>query len=186
VLLRSPWWVSFATAAALALLAAALLPAEYRVIGALSTLPFVVVGVVATRRQWRLPSTAQVARVTQAVNAMAWPEFARRLEDAFRRDGYTVQTGTAAPVDFELVRHGRRMVVCARRWKSARIGLEVLRTLQAAREASEAPDALCICLGELTDNARPFAVEHRIAVWQSADLAQALRGRMPLDRTMPR
>jgi restriction system protein len=186
VLLRSPWWVSFAIAAALALLAAALLPAEYRAVGAMSTLPFVVVGVVAARRQWRLPSTAQVARMTQTVSAMAWPEFAQRLEDAFRRDGYTVQNGTVAQVDFELERRGRRMLVCARRWKSARIGLEVLRALQAAREASEAPDALCICLGELTDNARPFAAEHRIAVWQSAELAQALHGRMPLDRTMPR
>lgn len=184
VLLRSPWWVSFAIAAALALLAAALLPAEYRVVGALSTLPFVVIGVVAARRQWRLPSAAQVARTTQAVSVMAWPEFAKRLEDTFRRDGYTVQRGAAAPVDFELERSGRRMLVCARRWKSARIGLEVLRALQSAREAGEAPDALCICLGELTDNARPFAAEHRIAVWQSAELAQALHGRVPLDRTM--
>jgi restriction system protein len=186
VLLRSPWWVSFAIAAALALLAAAVLPADYRVVGALSTLPFVVIGAIAARRQWQLPSTAQVARTTQAVRAMAWPEFAQQLEDAFRRDGYTVQRSTAAPVDFELERRGRRMLVCARRWKSARIGLEVLRALQAARDASEAPDALCICLGELTDNARPFAAEHRIAVWQSAELAQALHGRGSLDRTMTR
>jgi restriction system protein len=186
VLLRSPWWVSFAIAAALALLAAALLPKQYRVVGALSTLPFVVIGVVAARRQWRLPSAAQVARRTQEVSAMTWPEFAKQLEDAFRRDGYTVQRVTAAPVDFELERRGRLMLVCAQRWKSARIGLEVLRALQAAREASEASDALCICLGELTDNARPFAAEHRIAVWQSAELAQALHGRGSLDRTMTR
>jgi restriction system protein len=45
-----------------------------------------------------------------------------------------------------------------------------------AREAAEAPDALCIALGELIDSAKPFAAEHRIAVWQAAELAQALRG----------
>jgi restriction system protein len=177
VLLRSPWWVSLAIAAALALLAAALLPAPYRLAGVLSTLPFVVIGGLAARRQWQLPSAAQVSQTTEAVRVMAWPAFEQRLEDAFRRDGYTVQHGTVAPVDFVLERQGRRMLVSARRWKSARIGLEVLRALQAAREPGEAPDALCICLGDLTDNARPFAAEHRIAIWQSAELAQALHGR---------
>lgn len=177
VLLRSPWWISLAIAAALALLAVAWLPAPYRLAGVLSTLPFVVIGGLAARRQWRLPSAAQVAQTSEAVRAMAWPAFELRLEDAFRRDGYTVQRGTAAPVDFALERQGRRMLVSARRWKSARIGLELLRALQAAREAGDASDALCICLGELTDNARPFAAEHRITVWQSAELAQALHGR---------
>lgn len=177
VLLRSPWWMSLAIAAALALLAVAWLPAPYRLAGVLSTLPFVVIGGLAARRQWLLPSAAQVAQTTEAIRTMAWPAFEQRLEDAFRRDGYTVQRGTAAPVDFALERQGRRMLVSARRWKSARIGLELLRALQAAREAGDASDALCICLGELTDNARPFAAEHRITVWQSAELAQALHGR---------
>jgi restriction system protein len=68
------------------------------------------------------------------------------------------------------------MVVSARRWKSANTGLEVLRALQAARQASEAPDALWIGLGPLSDNARPFAAEHRIAIWHAAELAHALRG----------
>ena len=180
VLLRSPWWISLAIAVVLSLLAAALLPADYRVAGALSSTPFVVIAAIAARRQWRLPSAAEVERTTQAVSAMAWPAFAQRLEEAFRRDGYTVQRGSQPPVDFELERQGRRMLVCARRWKSARVGLEVLRALQAAREAAEAPDALCICLGELTDNARPFAAEHRIAIWQSAELAQALQARKPV------
>jgi len=91
VLLRSPWWVSVAIAAGLALLAVALLPAEYRVVGAVSALPFVVIGAMAARRQWRLPSTAQVSHTLQAVGRMAWPEFARQLEEAFQRQGYTVE-----------------------------------------------------------------------------------------------
>ena len=78
-----------------------------------------------------------------------------------------------------LERKGRRMFVSARRWKSARLGLETLRALQAAREAAEsdvATDALCIGLGELTDTARPFAAKHRVTVWQAPEIAQALRG----------
>lgn len=184
-LLRSPWWVSMAVAVALAFLAAALLPADYRVAGALSTFPFVVIGAIAARRQWRLPSAARVSRTLEAARTMAWPAFATLLEEAFRRDGYTVQQGTTASVDFELERRGRKMLVCARRWKSARTGLDALRALQAAREVADAPDALYIGLGELTDNARPFAAEHRIAIWQAAELALALRG-LPLRPTASR
>jgi restriction system protein len=174
-LLRSPWWVSLAIAAVLALLAMALLPAEYRVAGAFSSFPFVVIAALAARRQWRLPGEAQVARTHQAVSAMAWPAFSRLLEEAFSRDGYTVRPGLAVPVDFELERQGRKTLVCARRWKSARTGLDALRALQLARESREAQDTLYISLGELTDKARPFATEHRITVWQAAELARALR-----------
>jgi restriction system protein len=180
VLLRSPWWVSIAVAVVLALLAGALLPANYRVVGVVSTLPFVVIGALAARRQWRLPSAAQAAQTLQAISRMSWQEFAPRLEDALRRQGYVVQRGRGAVVDFELERQGRRTLVSARRWKSARIGLEALRALQAERAAADASDALYVCLGELTDTARPYAVEHGITVWQAADLARVLHQRAPL------
>ena len=175
ILLRSPWWVSLLVASLLVLLAAALLPAPYRVLGALSATPFFVIGAIAAWRQWRLPSTGQVAETDAAVRTMAWPQFAALLEGAFRRDGYAVQRSTGPGFDFELERKGRSLLVAARRWKSARTGLEVLRALQAARDEKHPADALLISLGELTDNARAFAAEHRISVWQSAELAQALR-----------
>ena len=175
VLLRSPWWISVAIAGALALVAATLLPQAYRALGALSALPFVVIAAIAARRQAQLPSAAKVLATQQAVSAMSWPDFAKLLELAFARDGYTVQRGTDDGVDFDIERQGRRMFVSARRWKSARTGLAALRALQTAREAAGVPDALYIGLGELTDNARPFAAEHRIAIWGGAELAQALR-----------
>jgi restriction system protein len=183
VLLRSPWWVSIAIGVVLGALGVALLPEDWRVAAALSGFPFLVIGAMAAWRQSKLPSAARIDTTRQAVAAMAWPAFAALLEQAFARDGYTVQRGAGNDgVDFVLERRGRRMLVSARRWKSARTGLEPLRALQAAREAAgdDVPnDALLVCLGELTDNARPFAAEHRIAVWQAAELAQALRG-LPL------
>ena len=185
-LLRSPWWVSMVVAAVLALVAAALLPKEFRIAGVLSTTPFVVIGVIAAWRQRSRPSAALVGQTMAAVSALTWPQFAALLQRAFERDGYAVQRGNTDAFDFELERKGRTMLVAARRWKSARTGLEVLRALQTARDAREAPDALLISLGELTDSARPFAAEHRIAVWQPADLAQALRGLVTLKANAPR
>ena len=175
VLLRSPWWVSLAIAAGLSLVLAALLPADYRVVGALSTFPFVVIGALAAWRQAHLPSAAEVARTQERVSAMTWAAFSALLEETFRRDGFEVTPGAAAPVDFELTRAGRRMLVSARRWKSAQTGAEPLRALQAARQAADAGDALLICMGGLSDNARPYAAQHGIRVWQAAELAHALR-----------
>jgi restriction system protein len=176
VLLRSPWWISLCIAAVIGLVAAAALPQEFRVAGAVSGFPFMVIGAMAARRQWGQPSAAQVAQTLQAVSAMPWPAFARVLDAAFQRDGYQVQRGAAPGVDFVLQRQGRTTLVSARRWKAARIGLEPLRELQAACEAADAQEALCIALGEFTDNTRPFVREHNITLWQSAELAQTLRG----------
>jgi restriction system protein len=179
VLLRSPWWISVLIGSVLSVLALALLPVAYRVVGAVGTLPFFVIAALAARRQWKLPSAAQVTQTTEAVSVMGWPAFAQQLEEAFQRNGWTVTRSTTEPVDFALERQGRRLLVHARRWKSARLGLEVLRSLQARREADGAQDALCICLGDLSDTARPFATRNHIAVWRAGELAQALRGAMP-------
>jgi restriction system protein len=179
ILLRSSAWISFAIAAVLALVAAALLPEGYKIVGALSSAPFVVVGVLAARRQWLLPSADEVEKVRETVTRMPWPDFAQRLEEVFRRDGFAVRRVEGGAIDFELERRGRRMAVSARRWKSARTGAEALRALQAAREAADIGDALYIGLGELSDNARPYAAQHRIAVWREAEIAQAFKGRPP-------
>lgn len=182
ILLRSPWWVSLGVALGIGLVAAALLPADYRVAGALSGFPFLVIAVASAWQQRGRPSAARIEATRQAVASMAWPAFAALLEQAFRRDGHAVSRparGDSGGADFVLERRGRRMFVAARRWKSARTGLEVLRALQAARDAADdelANDALLIALGELTDTARPFAAEHGIAVWQAAEIAQALHG----------
>lgn len=184
ILLRSPWWISLGLGLAIGLVATALLPADMRAVGVLSGFPFLVIAALAARRQWHLPSGKRIEETRQALATMAWPAFSALLEQAFRRDGYTVQRGRSA-VDFELERAGRRLLVSARRWKSAHTGLEALRPLQAAREAGEgAVDALYIGLGPLSDNARPYAAEHAITVWQLDELAHALRG-LPLNTPSP-
>jgi restriction system protein len=179
ILLRSPWWASAALALVISLVAVALLPRDYRVAGALSGFPFAVIAALAAWRQRQLPSAARVEAVRAAVSAMAWPAFAAQLEAAFARDGYTVARAKGdRGADFALERQGRRMHVSARRWKSAQTGIETLRSLQAAREAAKEDlvnDALVIALGPLTDSARAFATEQRIAVWQAAEVAQALK-----------
>ena len=174
ILLRSPWWISAALAAAIGGVAWALLPEAWRLTGALAGFPFIVIAAMAGWRQRHAPSAERVEQTEQVLRRLAWSAFADLLEQAFRRDGHTV-TRRQGAADFELERKGRRMLVAARRWKSARTGLEPLRELQGLRESAAAPDALYIGLGALSEPAAAFAAEHRIAVWQAAELAQALR-----------
>ncbi len=186
ILLRSPWWISVVLALVLGVAGYGLLPEPYRAAGALSGAPFLVIAAMALRKQWHVPSAASVAATEQALSAMPWPAFAELLEQAFQRDGYTVQRGTSVAVDFELQRQGRLTVVSARRWKSARTGLEALRALQAARDSAEAQYALYIGLGAISDNARPYAAQHGITLWQSAELCGALRNLpMPAAKSPP-
>jgi restriction system protein len=176
ILLRSPWWISIAICIAIGALGFALLPERFRIVGALGGLPFGVIGVVAALRQRHLPSAARVDETRQAVARMGWPAFSALLAQGFEREGYTVLRARDVAYDFELQRQGRRTLVAAKRWKSARTGLETLKALQAAREAADVSDAIVVALGDLSEAAVPYAKQHAIAVWQAPEIAKALRG----------
>ena len=179
VLLRSPWWISLAIGVVLGGVAMALLPVAYRAVGAVSGFPFIVIAAMAAWRGRDKPSPALIERSANTLAAMAWPAFAKALEAAFQRDGFVVQRVEGKAYDFDIERAGRRMLVTARRWKSANQGLEPLRALHQARESTEAPDALFIALGALSEPARQLATTQRVAVWQAAELTQKLRGLLP-------
>jgi len=176
VLLRSPWWISFALAAGVAVLATVLLPERYAIAGALGGTPFLVVGAIAAWRQLRAPSASRVASTLEVLGAMSWREFSTALEDALRRDGYEVTRISTPAADFEAVKAGRTSIVSCKRWKAASTGIEPLRDLHRATEARDAQEGTYVALGGLTDNARDFAARHRIRILQGAELAQMLRG----------
>ncbi|WP_235578264.1 restriction endonuclease [Pseudorhodoferax sp. Leaf267] len=174
ILLRSRWWISFLVAAGIFTVAMALLPREYALAGALGAIPFVVIGGIALSRQWGAPSARQVEASLAQAAAMSWAEFGAKLEAAYRSAGYTVRR-TSGGADFVLDKGGRTTLVCAKRWKAARQGVEPLRELDAARQAHDADAAVFLSLGPLSDNATAFARSAPIRVLQGADLAALLR-----------
>ena len=170
ILMRSPWWISLAIAGAVIVVAIAALPPAYRYYGAFGGLPFVVVACVAAYRQLRLPSAAKVERTLDAVRAMSWNEFAAGVEAGLRADGYDVVRVERGEVDFEATKSHRRTLVGCKRFKVARTGIRPLADLHAACVAREADDAIYVAAGEFTDQARAFALAHRIRLVQPADL----------------
>ena len=176
ILLRSPWWISVAIACAVTAIALALLPEAYRIFGAVTGLPFLVIGCIAAWKQWQAPSSARIDRTLAAVRAMSWAEFSRVMESAYRRQGYGVSAISGSAADFEITKEGRTALVHCKRWKVARTGVDTLSELHAMKEARNAHECIYVAAGEITDNARVFAAKHGIKLVGGAELARLLPG----------
>src|SRR5688572_17760792 len=172
ILLRSRWWVSLLVAAGIFAVARLFLPEAYAF---LTVLPFIVIGGVSLRRQLREPSGARVDAAIGALRAMTWEEFARALEQGYRRQGYVVKRVEGA-ADFELERAGRLSLVAARRWKASNTGVEPLKELVAAAKAREAAECVYVLAGEMTQNALGFAKKTKVNWVRGADLVKLVRG----------
>ncbi len=171
VLLRSPWWVSFAVAGGVFALTRAVLPDASPLVAAFGALPFAAIGGYAAWRQLRAPGAAQVAAALDALRAQSWEEFSAALSEAFRRDGYAVARLDVPGADLELTRAGRVTLVGCKRWKAARAGIEPLRELEAAREKRAAHECIYVVAADVSDNAQAFAAEKRIRLLRDAELA---------------
>ncbi|MBS0291147.1 MAG: restriction endonuclease [Proteobacteria bacterium] len=175
ILLRSPWWISFAIAAAIVLACAALLPAHLAPFAAIGAAPIAVVGCIAAWRQWRAPSAARVQAVLQNAGAMPWREFADRLERAWRAEGQQVQHTDGRGSDLRITKDNQVVLVAARRYKAASHGLEPLRELQAAVQREGARAGVYVALaGMVSENARSFARDNGLVLLEGDALATLL------------
>ncbi len=179
VLLRARWWISLLIAIGVVLVARLLVPREYFLFAAFGALPFAVIAVIAGRRQAKVPGARRVAAVGEAVGAMSWKTFCDLLEQGFRRDGYEVTRLSIPEADLQLVKGGRTVLVCAKRWKAARAGVEPLRALQRVTQARGAHGCVHVAVAELSETAASFARQQGIQVLQAPELSILLRGLLP-------
>jgi restriction system protein len=152
ILLRSPWWISYAIAIAIGVAGVALLPANLYLIGALGGFSFIVIGSIAAYRQFQAPSNAHVAGTLEKIAAMSWREFSAALDKA-----------------------GRSTLIACKRWKAARLGIDTFQALHQAGETMEANGCLCITMAEVTDKAMQYAAAHQIRLIRATELAHLLR-----------
>lgn len=171
ILLRAQWWVSALVAFGSFMALRLVVPEVYAFLG---SLPFVVIACVAAWKQLRAPSAAKIAAGLEALRGKTWEEFARALEEGFRRAGYAVKRVQGA-ADFELEKAGRVSLVCARRWKASVSGVEPLKELLAAGEKREAGECIYVCAGQLSGKAKDFALAKRIRTLEGAELVALAR-----------
>lgn len=174
ILLRSPWWISMGIALVFVAASQALLPQEYRLLGAMGGIPFAGIAGIALWRQLRRPSAGQVELIAQAAARMNWPDFRAALEQAFARAGFTVSRLDHG-ADLLLTRDGRSTLVAAQRWKAARHGEEALQALLATAQERGASGRIYVALGSFSANAERFARLHQIELMQGDALARLIR-----------
>jgi restriction system protein len=170
VLLRSPWWISVALAAGIFGATRLFLPTEFALFAAA---PFIVIALYVMWKALRAPSAARTAKKLDRLHAMSWDEFSAAIEEAFRRDGYTVKR-LAGSADFELAQGSRSTLLACKRWKAMRTGIEPLRELEKARRSmmvnGSAAECIYVATGEVTAQARAFAAERNIRLVEGAEL----------------
>ncbi len=171
ILLRQSWWVSALAALATFGVVQHFIEWGYALF---ATTPFTVITLIVAWKQIRTPSSARVAKALEKTRSMSWEDFAQALERGYRAEGYAVQRVDGA-VDFELEKLGYVTLVCARRWKAARTGMEPLRELAAAGEKRSARECQYAVAGELTAQARAFAKQKGVKLVEGAELARLVR-----------
>ena len=175
VLLRSPWWISFALAVAVGAACFKLFPDRFAVVGALSGLPFAVIGGIAMWKQRGIPSAAKVDATLQKLSELSARDFATALESAYVQDGCTVNKVTASGADLSITKAGRTALVYSKRWKAATHGIEPMRELAAAMAAVDANQGVYLAVNALSDAARTFASKNSIRIMQGTELALLMK-----------
>ena len=171
ILLRKAWWISALAAAAIFGLLRWFMPWEFALFAAA---PFIAISAWVAWKQLRAPGAGRIAKTVERVRGLSWEEFAGAMETAYRREGFQVTRLEGGRADFELVQGARHTLVAGKRWKATRTGIEPLRELEAAREAHEAHECVYVSVGEITEQARAFALEKKIRVLEGADLVLLL------------
>ena len=174
MLLRSPWWISFAMAAVLALISFAVLPSKFVAFGLMAALPLLIIGIIATFRQLRAPSARSVEETLQRAANMAWREFRDTLEQAYRQRGFTVTRLEGQTADLQLIQGAQITLVTGKRWKAGSHGVEPLRALDKARQALDASHCVYITLSDPKDTTRRFAEQNAIDLLNGPALVQLL------------
>jgi restriction system protein len=179
VLLRSPWWISFALVLLVALASRALLPEQYVLFGVMGGFPFLVIGGIAAYRQLRAPGDEEIARTMATLAAMPWNEFCGLLEQSYGQQGYIVTRLAGDAADLQLVKAGATTLLSAKRWKAANQGVEAVRALAQARSTRDASHGVYVTIAALGDNARRFAQQNQVDVLTGVALVQLVRKRPP-------
>jgi restriction system protein len=92
---------------------------------------------------------------------MSWREFEMLVGEAFRLQGYAVEeNGGGGPdggVDLVLRKDGRKHIVQCKRWKTYRVGPEIVREQYGIMMSIAADGAIVVTSGHFTEAARQFA-----------------------------
>jgi len=115
------------------------------------------------RRRKRAQLFDQVATdpAQDSLQQMSWREFEMLVGEAFRLQGYAVEeNGGGGPdggIDLVLWKDSQKHIVQCKRWKTYRVGPEIVREQYGIMTAIAADGAIIVTSGHFTEAARRFA-----------------------------
>lgn len=178
ILLRSSWWYSVIIALVLIAISFLAFGPQFLAFGIAAALPFIGIAAVSGYRQAQRPSQRDVQAIVESVRGQPARELSERLSAAYEKMGYEVAPFKGNAADIDLTRGWRRILVCSKRFKAAKIGVEPLKALVDAGQPIEATGYAFVALGQLSDNARKFATDNNIELIHPEQLAALLQGRV--------
>ena len=167
---EQPWWVSLLVAA----LMFAVVDLVFPPFAFFVALPFALVAVYFLYRQIRRGSPVNVPERLAALRDMPWENFSLLVEEAYRRQRYTVESSKHAAFDFMLRKGEKSTLVQCRRWKVNQIGAGPLAELHEAALRLGAFDSICIGTGVFSDKAREYAADKRITLVTGPPLVELI------------
>jgi restriction system protein len=167
VLLGQPWWISALAGLALFGIAQVAFPP----VAPFVALPFLLIALYVGYRQLRTVSPAQVEARLNTLRDMSWDQFSTIVTEAYRRQGYAVETADKAAYDYTLTQNGRVTLLQCRRWKVNQLGAGPLEDLAKAIAAADAYKGICITAGSVSPKARQFIAGKPISLVSGSDLA---------------
>jgi len=181
VLLRSTWWYSVLIGLLILLISLALTDAKYVIFSIAGSMPFFAIGGYAGFKQLQKPSQKRVLEVSQQAKKMSAEIISEKIAANYIKSGYQSSAFKGNAADLELVRGHRKLLLCSKRFKAANTGIEPLKLLVAAGEATEATGYLYLTLGEVSATAQNYAQENNIEIIQSSRLAMLFDGKAKID-----
>lgn len=125
-----------------------------------------------------------------SIRALSWREFEELVAEAYRRDGYRVleneQPGPDGGVDIRLRKDGELQLVQCKNWRSRRVGVRVVREVYGVLAAEQARQAVIVCSGDFTADARQFAAGKPIRLVNGEALLALVYGVQRTDASLPR
>jgi restriction system protein len=192
-LIDLPWWVSLVVAALVFFAIRGLLPAfagsniflrplatAIQPFAWVFTLPFLTTAAFAALRASRRRDLLDSQSGLQSLRALSWQDFERLVGEAYRRRGYIVEeSGGSAPdggVDLVLYSGGRKTVVQCKRWRTAQVGVSLIRELYGVTVAEKAERAIFVTTGTFTEEANAFARGKPLELVDGEALAKLVEG----------
>ena len=125
------------------------------------------------RRQAKLHAEVAAGGDRSALEAISWSDFEVLTAEVFRRKGFAVErrggNGADGGIDLQMWHGKDKYLVQCKQWKSAKVGVNVVRELFGVMSAEGAVGGFVVASGDFTKDAQKFA-EGRSIELVSTDL----------------